>query len=59
MLQSRENIDICQNITLQDVKLSIYISSFNMLQLKNTAETILLYFLWMHSSIYVKWNDKY
>lgn len=57
MLQSRENIDICQNITLQDVKLSIYISSFNMLQLKNTAETILLYFLWMHSSIYVKWNE--
>ena len=57
MLQSRENIDICQNITLQDIKWSIYISSFNMLQLKNTAETILLYFLWMHSFIYVKWNE--
>ena len=57
MLQSRENTDICPNIMLQGIKWSIYISSFNMLQLKNTAKPILSCCLWMHSSIYVKWNE--
>ena len=42
---------------LWGIKWSIYKSSFNMQQLKNRAKTILLYFLWLHSSTYVKGNE--